>query len=50
MGIDCGSVGRAVASDNSCPQFESSHREIFIKNIFTLYCQKDKKKETGMAH
>ena len=29
MGSSCGSVGRAVASDTSEPQFEFSHRQIF---------------------
>ena len=31
-----GSVGRAVASDSRGPQFESSHWQKFILNI---YCQ-----------
>ena len=36
MGSNCGSVGRAVASDTRGPQFESSHRQkiIYILN----YC------------
>ena len=33
-GIDCGSVGRVVASDTRGPQFESSHRQIFILNQY----------------
>ena len=35
-GSGCGSVGRAVASDSRCPQFESSHRQNLIQNKF--YC------------
>ena len=45
MGIGCGSVGRAVASDTRGPQFESSHRRNFIMNIFTNNCWKDENKE-----
>ena len=30
LGIDCGSVGRAGASNIGGPQFESSHRQTFI--------------------
>ena len=29
LGSSCDSVGRAVASDTSGPQFESSHLKIF---------------------
>ena len=34
------------------PQFESSHRQNFKMNIFTVYCGEDEKKEkeTGIAH
>ena len=32
----CGSVGRAVASDNRGLWFESSHRQKFILNICVL--------------
>ena len=36
-GSGCGSVGRAVASDNKGPRFKSSHRQIFyIQHICTL--------------
>ena len=34
----CGSVGRAVASDSRGPQFESSHRQKFILNIYSQLC------------
>ena len=30
VGCGCGSVGRAVASDASGPQSESSHRQTFM--------------------
>ena len=45
MGIGCGSVGRAVASDTRGPQFESSHWQDFIMNIFTDNCWKDENNE-----
>ena len=35
-GSGCGSVGRAVISDTRGPLFESSHRLIFIKNVYLL--------------
>ena len=31
MGSGCGSVGRAVTANTRDPQFESSHRQIFIR-------------------
>ena len=37
-GSGCGSVGRAVASNTRGPQFESSHRQEFIMNIFIVNC------------
>ena len=50
-GSGCGSVGRAVASDTRDPQFESSHWQTFIKNLFIVNCaektKKVKKKEAG---
>ena len=54
-GSGCGSVGRAVASDDRGPRFETSFRQTFIKNIylFTVDCIKKtkiKKKRPGMAH
>ena len=36
LGSGCGLVGRAVASDNRDPQFESSHRRIFVQKIVNL--------------
>ena len=36
---------RAVASDTSGPQFESSHRQNFIMNTFTADCRRDENKE-----
>ena len=52
VGSGGGSFGRVVSSDSRGPQFESSHRQKFIMNI---YCQlywktKIKKKRPGMAH
>ena len=40
MGIGCGSVGRAVASDTRGVQFESSHRQKFIniEHLNTVNC------------
>ena len=40
VGSGCGSVGRAVASDARGLQFESSHRQTFILDIylFTVNC------------
>ena len=34
----CGSVGRAIAPDTKGPRFESSHRQKFIKHLFTVNC------------
>ena len=50
MGSGCGSVGKAVASNTSGPQIQSSHREIFYWTF--VYCQlywidKNKEKEAG---
>ena len=52
MGSGCGSVERAVASNTRGPWYESSHRQYFITNIFTVNCLKNenKKKRPGMAH
>ena len=51
MGSGCGSVGRAVASDTSGPQFESSHRYIFKEHLFTAFKKtKIKEERPGMAH
>ena len=38
LGSGCGSVGRAVASYTRRPQFESSHHQDFLMNIFTVNC------------
>ena len=35
MGSGCGSVGRAVGSNNKGPQFKSRHQKVFIMNKFT---------------
>ena len=53
LGSDCGSVGRAVASDTRGPLFESSHQQNFIMNLQCANCWKDENKEKrgrGMAH
>ena len=34
LGSGCGSDGRAVASDARGPQFELSHRQTFISDIY----------------
>ena len=51
-GSGCGSVGRAVASDSRGLQFESSHRQKFILNIYCQLYWKDENKEKrpGLAH
>ena len=43
----CGAVGRVVASDTRDPQFESSHRQWNIWNVFIcqLLSRKDENKE-----
>ena len=41
LGNGCDSAGRAVASNSIDPRFESSHRQKFILNIYTVYCWKD---------
>ena len=44
----CGSVGRAIASNSRGPQFESSHQQTFILNIYCqLYCKDENKFYTG---
>ena len=54
MGSDCGSVGRAAASNNRCPRFESSHWRTFIQKIYLLSTvlkrRKQIKRDPGMAH
>ena len=45
VGNGCGSVGRGVASATRGTWFESSHRQNFIANIFTVQCRKDKNKQ-----
>ena len=55
MGSGCDSVGRAVASDDRGLQFESSHRQTFLKDIYLITVNsieksKIKKKRPGMAH
>ena len=52
LGSGCGSVGRVVASNTRGPRFESSNRQDFIMNIFTVNCwkvEKKRKKRPGMA-
>ena len=44
-GCGCGSVGRVIASDTRDLQFETSHRQNFILNIFTVNCWNDENKE-----
>ena len=44
-GSGCGSVGRAVASNSRGPRSKSSHRQIFIWNIYCQLYWKDKNKE-----
>ena len=49
----CGSVGRAVASNTRDLWFKSSHRQTFIKHLFTVNCvekTKIKIKRPWMAH
>ena len=39
LGSGCGSVGRAVASDNRGTRFESRRRQFFIEHLlFTVNC------------
>ena len=45
LGSGCDSVGRAVASNTRDPQCESSPRQKFKKNKFTLNCWKDENKQ-----
>ena len=47
-----GSVGRAVASDEEGPRFESNHWQNLIVTIFTLLTveKKKRKKRPGMTH
>ena len=45
LGSGCGSVGRAVASNSRGPQFESSHWQKFILNIYCQLYWKDENKE-----
>ena len=52
-GSDCGSVGKAVASDTRGPRFESSHRRSFYWTLLIVKCgekTKINKKRPGMAH
>ena len=44
-GSGCGSVGRAVASDSRGLQFESTHRQKFILNIYCQLFWKDENNE-----
>ena len=51
MGSDCGSVGRAVASDTRDPVFKSSQWQNFThKLMLTVEKSKIKKKETANGH
>ena len=45
MGSGGGSIGRAVASNSRGPQFESSHRQKFLLNIYCKLYWKDENKE-----
>ena len=45
LGSGCGSVGRVVASKSRGPQFEYSHWQTFILNIYCQQYWKDKNKE-----
>ena len=47
FGSGCGSVGRAVTSNSIGLQFESSHRQHFIFNIYCHLCLKEENKENG---
>ena len=52
-GSGCGSVGKAVASDNRGPRFKPSHRRSFYWALLIVSCvekTKIKKKRPGMAH
>ena len=44
VGISRGLFGRAVVSDTKGLQFESSHQQISINNIFTVNYWKDEKR------
>ena len=46
-GSGSGSVGRVVASNSRGPRFESSHRQVFILNIYCLLYWKDEKTNRG---
>ena len=51
MGSDCGSVGRAVASDTRDPVFKSSQWQNFThKLMLTVEKSKIKKKEAEKGH
>ena len=45
VGSGCGSVGRAVAYETRGPQFESSHRQTFISDIWVLSTVLKRRKE-----
>ena len=45
LGRGCGSVGRAVASKNRGPRFESSHQQSFTMNILLLNVKTQKWRE-----
>ena len=51
MGSGCCSVGRAVASNTSGPQFQSRHRRFFIRKLIyllsTVSKRRKKEKEAG---
>ena len=48
MGSGCGSVGRVVNSDSRGPQFESSHWQKVILNIYCqLYWKGENKAKSG---
>ena len=43
LGSGCGSVGKAVASNSSCPRFEPSHQKIENEHLFTANCTERRK-------
>ena len=42
---DCGKVGRAFPIDTRGPQFESSHRQLYLLSIVLKLFRKDENKE-----
>ena len=48
-GNDCGSVGRAVASNSRDPRFDTSRRKIYIEHWLSLWKDEKKKKRPGVV-